>query len=175
MPKTAIFAIFSLRNSHNSAIFQNIKNSEIQIVSIYVRRLWCKFQQNRTKIATPDTFCVKYFKFQFFGIFYKRSYQNRELQNAITSERGWILTFRKKLLFLLIEIFQMSSTWFFWPWPPYRLKLYGRLRDNVTWSEYAKPLGFYARYLSHGTLNVKYWCWNMIRWKITRNYGILFM
>ena len=49
--------------------FQHIKNSEIQIVSLYGKMLWCKFQQIWTKITTPDTFCVKYFKFQIFRIF----------------------------------------------------------------------------------------------------------
>ena len=39
--------------------------------------------------------------------------QNCELQNAMTSERGWILTFRKKPLFPLMEIFDISSKWFF--------------------------------------------------------------
>ena len=29
-----------------------------------------------------------------------------------------IKTFRKKPLFPLMEIFQVSSTWFFWTWPP---------------------------------------------------------
>ena len=71
--------------------------------------------------------CVKYSKFQ---IFYKKSYQNCELQNAITSERGWVLTFHKKSLFSLMEIFQISSTWFFWPWPRYRLNVIDSLSLN---------------------------------------------
>ena len=66
---TLNFLFFYDKNRHKSAIFQNIKNSEIQIVSLYGRMLWCKFQQNRTNIATPDTFCVKYSKFQIFCTF----------------------------------------------------------------------------------------------------------
>ena len=45
------------------------------------------------------------------SVFYKRSYQSRELQNAITFEQNRILTFCKNLLFSLIEIFQISPTW----------------------------------------------------------------
>ena len=119
--RTAIFAIFFHKNRHKSDIFQSIKKSEIQIVSIYDRMLWCKFQQNRTKNATPDTFCVKYSKFHIFVFFYKRFYVTHELKKGITSESGWILTFCKKPLFHHVEICQISSTWFFWPWPPYRL------------------------------------------------------
>ena len=75
--KTANFAIFYHKYHHKSAIFQNVKNSGVKIVSLYGRTLWCKFQQNnKTQIATPDTFPVKYPKFLIFRIFYKRSYQN---------------------------------------------------------------------------------------------------
>ena len=56
------------------------------------------------------------------SVFYKRSYQNRELQNAITFERKLILKFRKKPLFPLNDIFQISPTWIFWPGPPTALK-----------------------------------------------------
>ena len=66
--KTANFGIFDNKNCHKSAIFQVVKNSELQIVSLYSRMLWCKFQQNQTKIATPDTFWVKYPIFQIFSI-----------------------------------------------------------------------------------------------------------
>ena len=45
-----------------------MKNQELQIISLYGRMLWCKFQQNQTKIATPHTFCLKYPKFQIFRI-----------------------------------------------------------------------------------------------------------
>ena len=48
----------------------------------------------------------------------KRSYKNCQLQNAITFERRLILIFCKKHLFPLVEIFQMSPTWIFWPGPP---------------------------------------------------------
>ena len=51
-------------------------------------------------------------KFSLF--FYKRSYQNRELQNAITFEQKLILTFRKKPLFPLMKIFQINPTRFCW-------------------------------------------------------------
>ena len=51
------------------AFLLHIKNSEIQIVSIHVRGLWCIFEQNWIKIATPDTFCIKCYKFQIFRIF----------------------------------------------------------------------------------------------------------
>ena len=76
-----------------------------------------------TKIVPPDTFYVKYSKFQIFRFFYKRSYQSREFQNVITSEPDWTMTFSKKPLFLFMNSFQISSTWFIWPWPPYRLKI----------------------------------------------------
>ena len=33
--------------------------------------LLCKFEQNWTKMVTPDTFCVKYPNFQIFRIFLK--------------------------------------------------------------------------------------------------------
>ena len=50
---------------------------------------------------------------QFCPFFCKRSYQSRELQNAITFERKLILTFRKKPLSPLMEIFQINPTWIF--------------------------------------------------------------
>ena len=63
MLKTEIFVVFYHKNRHKCAIFHNIKNPENQIVSLHGRMLWYKFQQNRTIIETPDTFCVTYSKF----------------------------------------------------------------------------------------------------------------
>ena len=48
---------------------------------------------------------------------YKRSYQNCEFQSAITFEQKLILTFLKKHLLPLKEIFQMRLTLFFDPAP----------------------------------------------------------
>ena len=56
-------------------------------------------------------------KFDFFSFFYKRSYQNRELQSAITFERKLILTFCKKPLFPLMELFQTTQNENFGPDP----------------------------------------------------------
>ena len=69
MAKMAIFAKFCYKNCYKSVNFQNIKNLALQIVSLYERVIWCKFQQNWTKIATSDRFCIKYPKFQDFCIF----------------------------------------------------------------------------------------------------------
>ena len=50
-------------------------------------------------------------------------YQNCELQNVITFKRKLILTFRKKTLFSLMELFQITQNENFDPDPPpYRLK-----------------------------------------------------
>ena len=67
--------------------------------------IWCKFQLIWTKIEGADMFGVKYLKMSILSVFYERSYQNRELQNAITFERKSILTVCKKPLFSLMEIF----------------------------------------------------------------------
>ena len=75
--------------------------------------IWCKFQLIWTKIEGADTFGVKYLKMSILSVFYKRSYQNCELQNANTFERKLVLTFRKKPLFTLIEISQINPTCIF--------------------------------------------------------------
>ena len=75
--------------------------------------IWCKFQLHRTKIDKLVQIYLEYLKIEIFPIFYKRSYQNRELRNAITFEQRLILTFCKKPLFPLMEIFQINQTWIF--------------------------------------------------------------
>ena len=71
--------------------------------------LMCKFQSIWTKIEVAGTFGVKYLKILILSDFYKRSYQNRKLQKAITFERKLIRTLCKKPLFPLIFIFYIRS------------------------------------------------------------------
>ena len=103
------------------------------------KKLVCKIQNanslqisaNLDKIEGADTINVRYLKMSILSVFsYKRSFQNRELPNAITVEWKLILTFCKKPLFPLTEIFQISPTLIFYPYPlPYRLKLFFYKKD----------------------------------------------
>ena len=60
------YNFFTIKITINPQFFTNFKNLELQNVRQYCRLHWCKFQQNWTKIATPDTFGVKYPKIQYF-------------------------------------------------------------------------------------------------------------
>ena len=57
--------------------------------------------------------------YQFF--FYRKPEQISKLRNDITFERCGILKFCKKHLLPCKEIFHISLTLFFWPWPPIAL------------------------------------------------------
>ena len=50
--KQQLLLFFTSKILHKLVSFQNIKNLALQIVLLYVRTLWCKFQKNRTTIAT---------------------------------------------------------------------------------------------------------------------------
>ena len=114
---------FFVQKWHKIANFQNFQKSLLNFGPLYGVVMWCKFQLIWTKIEGADTFGVKYLKISICLLFCKRFYQNRELQNAMTFKRKLILTFRKKHLFPLIEIFRINPSWIFWPGPPYRLNL----------------------------------------------------
>ena len=56
------------------------------ICNLEEKKKQSKFQLIWTKIEGADTFGLKYLKMSILSVFYRRSYQNHELQNVITSE-----------------------------------------------------------------------------------------
>ena len=88
-------------------------------------------------------------KFYFFPFIYKRFYQNCELQSEITFERKLILTFCKKPLFPLMELFQITQSENFHPDPPYRLNLLLRLIYYKWLKSWLKLVVIYSWFLSY--------------------------
>ena len=89
---------YFLKKWHKITNFQNFQKSLLNFGTLYDVVMWYKFQLIWTKIECADTFGVRYLKMSILSVFYKRSCQNRELQNAIIFEQKLILTFRKKPL-----------------------------------------------------------------------------
>ena len=88
-----------------------------------VKELW-NFKNWRFYANFSLKFCQKSLKVVKIGEIFMSKWHKiaNELQNSITSEQNWISSFSKKSLVLLEEFSEISSTWFFWLWPPYCLK-----------------------------------------------------
>ena len=98
-------------------LFFKFKFQNFKLLAYMVGCSGANFSKIGQKLQPLIRFVKNILNFRFSVFFYNRSYQSGELQNVITSRRGWIMTFRKSM-FPFVEIFQISSTWFFWPWPP---------------------------------------------------------
>ena len=108
------FCYFLQQISPLNRHFSKYQKFSIEFVTLYDGRvLRCKLQIKSDKNRDPWYILLKISLISEFSYLFTRDHHNGKLQNATASERGRILTFCRKPLFPLMEIFQISSTWFF--------------------------------------------------------------
>ena len=99
---------FSWKIGINLPIFKIFKNALLICSPIWWEHL-VQISANLSKNWRSWYVWREIFQNLTFSIFYKRSYQNCELQSAIAFERKLILTLCKKPLFPLMELFQITQ------------------------------------------------------------------